>query len=174
MKIVIGVTSSISVYKACDLVRLFVKDNFDVHVVMSENATSLVSPLTFETLSGNFVYTKMYAENLREMGHIKLKDNALLFVIAPATANILGKIANGIADDLLSTTFLSMPCPVAVAPAMNPAMWTNPAVAHNVSVLKERGVTVIEPDSGTVACGDEGRGKLAKVETIFNECKKLI
>ncbi|MFW6366828.1 MAG: flavoprotein [Spirochaetota bacterium] len=174
MKIVLGVTSSISAYKACDLVRMYMKAGHDVFVVMSDNATRLVTPLTFETLSQNPVYTATFAEEHRRMGHIALKQNASLFVIAPATANIIGKIAHGIADDLISTTFLSMQCPVAVAPAMNPTMWKNPAVVGNIAVLERRGITVVPPSSGVVACGDAGTGKLADVETIFNETLKLL
>lgn len=174
MKIVLGVTSSISAYKACELLRLYAKAGHDVHVVMSSHALHLVTPLTFETLSGNMVYTDTFVTQRREMGHISLKEDAALFIIAPATANMIGKAANGIADDLISTTFLSMECPVALAPAMNPAMWNNAAVQHNISVLRERGVHIIEPDCGTVACGDSGKGKLADVQTIFNETQKLI
>jgi phosphopantothenoylcysteine decarboxylase/phosphopantothenate--cysteine ligase len=104
-KIILGVSSSISAYKAYDLTRLFVKEGYQVFVVLTENALNLVSPLTFETLSGNPVYTQSYTTDRREMGHISLKDNASLLLVAPATANIIGKFAGGIADDLLSTTF---------------------------------------------------------------------
>ncbi len=174
MKIVIGVTSSIAAYKACELVRLFVKDSHDVHVVMSEKATHLVGPLTFEVLSGNRVYTDMFSQSRREMGHIRLKENSSLFLVAPATANCIGKMANGIADDLISTTFLSMECPTAVAPAMNPAMWNNEAVQKNITVLRERNITIIGPVEGDVACGDTGTGKLADVRTIYTKASELI
>lgn len=165
-KIVIAVTSSISAYKACDLVRLFVKDGFNVFVTITENACKLVSPLTFQVLSGNPVYTDETLWEKKEMGHISLKDNADLFLIAPATANIIGKFANGIADDIVTTTFLAMKAPVLIAPAMNPDMYSHWAVQENIQKLKSRGVLFVEPDKGLVACGDEGQGKLADVDKI--------
>jgi phosphopantothenoylcysteine decarboxylase/phosphopantothenate--cysteine ligase len=173
-KIILGVSSSISAYKAYDLARLFVKDGFSVHTVLTENALNLVSPLTFETLTGNPVYTYSYAQDRREMGHISLKDNASLFLVAPATANVIGKFAGGIADDLLSTTFLSVDCPVMIAPAMNPNMYGHRAVQENMAKLKSWGVLFVEPETGIVACGDEGQGKLADIETIFKAAKNAL
>jgi len=173
-KIILGVSSSISAYKAYDLARLFVKDGFSVHTVLTENALNLVSPLTFETLTGNPVYTYSYARDRREMGHISLKDDASLFLVAPATANVIGKFANGIADDLLSTTFLSVDCPVMIAPAMNPNMYGHRAVQDNMAKLKSWGVFFVEPETGIVACGDEGQGKLADIETIFKAAKNAL
>lgn len=166
-KIVIGVSSSISAYKACDLVRLFVKGGFNVFVTMTENAAKLVSPLTLQALSGNPVYTDETLWEKKEMGHIALKDNADLFLVAPATANILGKFANGIADDIVTTTFLAMKSPVLMAPAMNPNMYSHWAVQENIEKLKSRGVLFVEPESGVVACGDEGQGKLADIDRIY-------
>ncbi|HOT44431.1 MAG TPA: flavoprotein [Spirochaetota bacterium] len=166
-KIILGISSSIAAYKACDLIRLFVKGGYSVHAVATENALHLVSPLTLETLSGNPVYSEQYSRERREMGHIELKSGASLFLVAPATANIIGKFAAGIADDLLSTTFLSVTCPVMVAPAMNPNMYLHPAVRRNIEILKAWGVAFIEPASGEVVCGDEGMGKLADVEDIY-------
>ena len=173
-KIVIGVSSSISAYKSCDLVRLFVKDGFDVFVTLTENAAKLVSPLTLQALSGNPVYTDQTLWEKREMGHISLKDDALLFLVAPATANILGKFANGIADDIVTTTFLAMKCPVLMAPAMNPNMYSHWAVQENIEKLKGKGVLFVEPDSGVVACGDEGQGKLADIEKIYRKALDVI
>ena len=173
-KIILGVSSSISAYKAYDLTRLFVKDGYSVFVVLTENALNLVSPLTFETLSGNPVYTFSYTRERREMGHISLKDNASLFLVAPATANVIGKFANGVADDLLSTTFLSVKCPVLVAPAMNPNMYSHRAVQENIAKLKTWGVQFIEPDTGLVACGDEGQGRLAEIDKIFEVARNVI
>ena len=173
-KIVLGVSSSIAAYKACDLTRLLVKAGFSVHPVLTENAVHLVTPLALETLSGNPVYTDSFVREKRGMGHIELKENASLFLVAPATANIIGKFANGIADDLLSTTFLSVNCPVVIAPAMNPNMWSHPAVQKNITKLKSWGITFIEPDEGVVACGDEGKGKLADIEKIFKEAVSVI
>jgi phosphopantothenoylcysteine decarboxylase/phosphopantothenate--cysteine ligase len=173
-KIIIGVCSSISAYKAYDLTRLFVKNGYDPHIVLTENALSLVSPLTFETLSRNPVYTKSFAAERREMGHISLKDNAALLLVAPATANIIGKFAHGIADDLLSTTFLSVTCPALIAPAMNPNMFANAAVQENIEKLRSRGVRFVEPAIGLAACGDEGQGRLAPIEDIFAAAKDIL
>ncbi len=166
-KIILGVASSIAAYKACDLVRLFVKGGYSVHVVATEHALHLVSPLALEVLSGNPVYSEQYPRERREMGHIELKTDASLLLVAPATANIIGKFANGIADDLLSTTFLSVTCPVLIAPAMNPNMYRHPAVKKNISTLTSWGVTFIEPAAGEAVCGDEGIGKLADIEEIY-------
>ncbi len=166
-KIILGVASSISAYKAYDLSRLFIKSGYDVFTIVTENALHLVSALTFETLTGNPVYTKSFVENNREMGHISLKEDAALFLVAPATANVIGKCANGIADDLLSTTFLSVTCPVLMAPAMNPDMWNHWAVQENIVKLKKHKVGLIEPATGEVACGDEGTGKLADIDQIY-------
>jgi phosphopantothenoylcysteine decarboxylase/phosphopantothenate--cysteine ligase len=174
IKIILGVTASISAYKACDLTRLFVKAGYSVYVAMTENAKELVTPLTFETLSGNPVYSDSFVKNMREMGHIELKKDASLFLVAPATANIIGKFAHGIADDLLSTTFLSVTCPVLIAPAMNPNMWVHPALQENIKRLKSWGTIFMDPEKGKVACGDEGEGRLANIEKIFEAAKSVI
>lgn len=166
-KIILGITSSIAAYKACDLVRLFVKGGYSVHVVATEHALNLVSPLTLEVLSGNPVCSEQYPRERREMGHIELKTDASLFLVAPATANIIGKFAGGIADDLVTTTFLSVTCPVLIAPAMNPNMYRHPAVKKNISTLKSWGVAFIEPAAGEAVCGDEGVGRLADIEEIY-------
>jgi phosphopantothenoylcysteine synthetase/decarboxylase len=166
-KIILGITSSIAAYKSCDLVRLFVKEGCRVHAVLTEHACHLVSPLTLEVLTGNPVYTSEYSEERREMIHIELKTDASLLLVMPATANIIGKFAHGIADDLLSTTFLSVACPVLIAPAMNPHMYNHPAVQDNMARLKSWGVKFIGPVFGEVVCGDEGAGKLADVNEIF-------
>jgi len=173
-KIILGVSSSIAAYKTYELVRLFFRQGYQVQVVLTKNALKLVSPLTFETLSGQPVYTDTFAEEKREMGHISLKDQAALFLVAPATANIIGKFASGIADDLLSTTYLSVTCPVLIAPAMNPNMYSHPAVQINIKKLLERGVKFIEPKHGHVACGDLGEGKLSPIEDIFQVALKLL
>jgi len=173
-KIVIGVSSSISAYKVCDLVRLFVKDGFNVFVAITENAGKLVSPLTLQALSGNPVYTDETLWEKREMGHIALKNDAALFLVAPATANIIGKFANGIADDIVTTTFAATKAPVLMAPAMNPDMYSHWAVQENIEKLKKRGILFVEPDSGVVACGDEGQGKLADIEKIYRTALDVI
>lgn len=172
-KVILGVTSSVSIYKSCELARLLVKNGYSVHTVMSVNATELIRPLLFENLTGNKVYTDLFAKDVHDMAHISLKENASVYIVAPATANSIGKFAHGIADDLISTTFLSVDCPVLVAPAMNPNMWSNPAVKDNIEILIKRGVHIIQPDSGHVLCGDEGTGKLANVERIYHETAKL-
>ncbi len=166
-KIILGISSSIAAYRSCDLVRLFVKGGYDVFPVLTRNAEWLVSPLALETLSGNTVTTDMFEGRQRGMGHIDLKQEASLMLVAPATANIIGKFAGGIADDLLSTTFLSVTCPVLIAPAMNPNMYNHPAVRRNIEILKGWGVRFIDPDEGEVACGDWGTGKLAGNEKIY-------
>jgi len=173
-KVILGISSSIAAYKACDLIRLFVKQGCSVHVVATEHALHLVSPLTLEVLSGNPVYCDQYSRDRREMGHIELKQDASLFLVAPATANVIGKFASGIADDLLSTTFLSVNCPVLIAPAMNPAMYAHPAVRENMKKLASWGVMFVEPDEGSVVCGDEGQGRLADIEKIFRTALNAI
>lgn len=173
-KIILGVSSSIAAYKACDIARTLTKDGYDVFCVLTQNATQLITPLTLQTLTGNPVYTTSFAIEWREMGHISLKDDARLLLVAPATANIIGKFAHGIADDLLSTTFLSVDCPVVIAPAMNPFMWNHMAVRYNIQKLREWGVLIVEPETGLVACGDEGQGRLASVEAICLAAKNAI
>jgi phosphopantothenoylcysteine synthetase/decarboxylase len=166
-KVILAVGSSISAYKSCDLARLFVKGGCNVFVVLTENATKLVSAITLETLTGNPVYTDQTLWEKHEMGHITLKDDAALFLAAPATANMIGKFANGIADDLVSTTFLAVTCPVLIAPAMNPNMYSHKAVQSNIKRLKEWGFGFVEPDDGQVACGDQGVGRLADINAIY-------
>ena len=173
-KVILGVSSSVSIYKACELARLLMKGGFSVHTVMTENATRLISPLLFETLTGNHVYTETFVRTHNLMGHINLKENAEALIVAPATANSIGKFANGIADDLLSTTFMSISCPALLAPAMNPEMWKSKALQHNIETLKSRGVQIINPISGHVVCGDEGTGKLAPVQDIYDKAISII
>jgi phosphopantothenoylcysteine synthetase/decarboxylase len=173
-KIVLAVSSSISAYKSCDLARLFVKGGYDVHAVLTDNAIKLVSPLALEALTGHPVYTNDTLWEKRQMGHIALKDDASLFLVAPATANIMGKFANGIADDIVSTTFLAMVCPVLIAPAMNPNMYSHPAVKSNIERLMGWGIRFVEPDAGLVACGDEGQGRLADINRIYEVACSVI
>lgn len=173
-KIILGVSASIAAYKAYDLTRLFVKEGFDVYNLLTENSLNLISPLTFETLSGNRVFIHSFSDEHHEMGHISLKQDAALFLVAPATADVIGKFASGIADDLLSTTYLSVECPVILAPAMNPAMYGHPAVQENLKRLKERGAHIVEPLTGDVVCGDKGIGKLADIEDIFRTSLDVI
>ena len=166
MKIVLGVTGSIAAYKACELVRLFVKRGDDVRVVMTAAAREFVTPLTFQTLSRNPVGIDQFALPVEwKPEHIAYAD-ADAVVVAPATANIIAKMAHGLADDLLSSTLLATRSPVFVAPAMNDGMWDNPATQANIEILKSRGVRFIDPDSGELACGTSGKGRFADPEEI--------
>ena len=165
--VVLGVTGGIAAYKACEILRLLQKRGMDVFVVMTKNATRFVSPLTFETLSGHPVAVDTFERPATwEVEHIALAKRADLFLIAPATANIIGKMACGIADDMLSTTVMATKAPVMIAPAMNTGMWDNPAVQQNLKTLADRGVHVVAPAVGYLACGDNGAGKLEDVEVI--------
>ncbi|GMQ60403.1 bifunctional phosphopantothenoylcysteine decarboxylase/phosphopantothenate--cysteine ligase CoaBC [Vallitalea sediminicola] len=166
--IVIGVSGGIAVYKVCDLVSKLKKLNADVHVIMTKSATEFVAPLTFGSLSLQPVVVDMFEKIVKwDIEHIALAKAADLFLVAPATANIIGKIANGIADDMLSTTIMATKAPIIIAPAMNTNMYENPIVQDNIKKLKSFGYKFIKPDSGRLACGDLGIGKLANVDTII-------
>lgn len=165
--VVIGVTGGIAVYKALDVISALRKKDIEVHVIMTESASKFVNPLTFQSISQNMVVTDMFAEpKAWEIQHISLAQKADLILIAPATANVIGKISNGIADDMLSTTVMATKAKVLIAPAMNTNMYQNPIVQNNISKLKDFGYKFIEPASGRLACGDIGIGKLADVNTI--------
>jgi phosphopantothenoylcysteine decarboxylase / phosphopantothenate---cysteine ligase len=173
--VVLGVTGGIACYKAVELVRLLVRDGFAVQVIMTRGAMEFVTPLTFQTLSGKPVASETF--NLTqesEIGHINLADSADLFVIAPATANVIGKMAGGIADDLLTTVLLATQAPVLVAPAMNIHMYENPLVQENIRKLRRVGYHFIEPAEGYLACGYEGKGRLPDPENIFETIKNLL
>ena len=173
--VVLGVTGGIACYKAVELVRLLVRDGFAVQVIMTRGAMEFVTPLTFQTLSGKPVASETF--NLTqesEIGHINLADSADLFVIAPATANVIGKMAGGIADDLLTTVLLATQAPVLVAPAMNIHMYENPLVQENIRKLRRVGYHFIEPAEGYLACGYEGKGRLPDPEKIFETIKNLL
>ena len=165
--VVIGVTGGIAVYKALDVISALRKKDIEVHVIMTESASKFVNPLTFQSISQNMVVTDMFAEpKAWEIQHISLAQKADLMLIAPATANVIGKISNGIADDMLSTTVMATKAKVLIAPAMNTNMYQNTIVQNNISKLKDFGYKFIEPASGRLACGDIGIGKLADVNTI--------
>ncbi len=169
-EIILGVTGGIAAYKAVELLRLLTKAGANVHVIMTKGATEFVTPLTFQTLSMNPVSTSLF--NLiseREIGHISLADRADLFIIAPATANIIGKLAGGIADDMLTTTVMATKAPVLIAPAMNVNMYQNPLYKENEAKLKAHGYQFVEPAAGLLACGWEGEGKLQEPRIIFEE-----
>lgn len=166
----IGVSGGIAAYKALDIVSALRKKDIDVRVIMTESATKFVTPLTFQSLSQNMVTTDMFAEpKAFEIQHISLAKRADVFLVAPATANIIGKVANGIADDMLSTTIMATKAKVIFAPAMNTNMYENKIVQSNIDKLKGLGYEFIEPASGRLACGDEGKGKLADVNTIIEK-----
>lgn len=168
--IVLGVTGGIAAYKACELVRALVKEGASVEVVMTQNAMEFVTPLTLQTLSGNKVATRPFDPVWEsEIGHISLADRADLVVIAPATASFVGKMATGIADSLLATLVLATLVPVIVCPAMNVNMYNNVAVQENIRKLRDRGVSIVEPSEGFLACGWEGRGRLPETEDIMSE-----
>jgi phosphopantothenoylcysteine decarboxylase / phosphopantothenate---cysteine ligase len=170
--IVLGVSGGIAAYKAVDLARRLIKEGYRVKTVMTANATRLVTPLTFESVTGSDVATSLFREGGQPMYHISLAQEADLVLVAPATADILAKMAAGIADDLLSTTLLSTRAPVIVAPAMNTSMYLHPATRHNLSVLRERGIVVVGPASGSLACGEEGEGRMVEPDELLEAVKR--
>ena len=172
-KIALAVSAGISAYKAIELLRMMIKEGSEVRVTMSANAGEFVTPLTFEALSGYPVYDKLFnSENSADMQHIRISEQADLLLVAPATASTLGKMANGLADDALSSLYLAFKGHVMVAPAMNGGMWENLAVQENIEKLKARGVEFVDPEVGTLACGSTGLGRLANLDTILNKVKK--
>ena len=174
-EIVLGVTGGIAAYKSAEIVSRLRHLGAHVHVIMTRNATEFVSPLTFQTLSANPVVTDTFAApEYWNVEHVALAKLADIFVVAPATANILAKMACGIADDMLSTTLLATKAPILAAPAMNTGMWTSAATQANVSVLQERGVHLIGPASGILACGDEGAGRMSEPEEIVHEIERIL
>jgi len=173
--IILGVTSSISIYKACEIIREFQKEDLDVHVVMTKNASRLISPRLFSSLSGNEVLLDLFDEaGSPSISHITLTQGADLLLVAPATANIIGKFASGVADDALSTVYTAADCPVVVAPAMNEKMYLHRSTYKNIQRLKSDGIKFIEPDKGYLACGDEGLGRLVSPCEIVKKCLEFI
>ena len=173
--IVLGVSGGIAAYKSCTLVREFVKRGANVDVVMTANATQFVTPLTMETLSNNPVSVDMFAtHDHRDVEHVSLAKKADLFVVAPATANVVGKYANGIADDMLTTTLMATTAPVVICPAMNVNMYNSAAYCANVATLKKRGVYFVDAESGFLACGDVGQGRLAEPKEIVVSCERIL
>jgi phosphopantothenoylcysteine decarboxylase/phosphopantothenate--cysteine ligase len=172
--IVVGVTGGIAAYKAVEVARQFTLLDCEVKVVMTGHATQLVGPATFRAITGNRVAVAMFAEEDAPIQHITLAREADLFVIAPATANILAKMAHGIADDLLSTTLLATRAPILVAPAMNREMWAHPATRANLETLKQRGVQIVGPESGSLACGEEGEGRMAEPDRIVESALNIL
>ena len=174
-EIVVGVTGSIAAYKAAEVVSQLVQRGAGVTVVMTRSATQFIGPLTFQTLTRRRVMIDQFdLESVVDPTHISLTDEADLVVIAPATANFLGKAAHGMADDMLTSLLLAVSCPVLVAPAMNDRMWAHPAVKENIEILKKRGYKFVEPDSGFLACGTYAKGRLANPAQIVSEIEKCV
>lgn len=172
-KILFVVTGGVAIYKSLSLIRLLRKADYEVRCVMTEPATKLIQPLLFETISCNPVRTDTFARKTgNDIEHIGLSRWADLAVIVPATANIIGKMANGIADDLASVTLLACNKKIMAVPSMNPAMWENSAFQRNLKQLEKDGVVVLEPAIGKVACGEHGKGRLPEPDEIFNHIKK--
>ena len=173
--IALGVSGGIAVYKAAALTSMLHKNGYEVHVLMTKNATEFVSPLTFETLSNNRVSVDTFDRNFEyNVQHIALAKKADLFVVAPATANVIAKFACGIADDMLTTTFLACRCQKLICPAMNTGMLENPATQQNIETLRRRGMKFLDAENGLLACGDIGKGRLAEPEEIFDYIEELL
>lgn len=174
--IILGVTGSIAVYKGADVANNLTKAGYNVDVIMTKSAMKFVTPLTFQTVTKNKVYIDMFDEiTPSEVKHISLAKKADVFLIAPATANIIGKLANGIADDFLSTVMLAVKDkPVYIAPAMNTNMYENPVVQGNINKLQSLGYKIIEPKESLLACGDLGKGAMAEVSNIIEIIKGII
>lgn len=173
--IVLGITGGIAAYKCPDLVRLLVKENHTVHVVMTQGAQQFVTPLTLQTLSKNPVHTDLFDLTQEQtIGHIQLADKADVVLVAPATANILAKVAHGICDDLLTTLICATKAKVVFAPAMNCHMWENKVTQRNVGMLKELGYQIIPPASGDLACGYTGEGRMPEPQAIIDILRKNV
>ena len=171
--VVLGVTGSIAAYKIACLASALVKQHADVHVIMTENATNFINPITFETLTSNKCLVDTFDRNFQfNVEHVALAKRADIFMVAPASANVIGKMANGIADDMLTTTILAAKCPKYVSPAMNTNMFENPIVQDNIKKLEHYGFHIIDPASGYLACGDTGAEKMPEPETLFSYIMK--
>ena len=172
--VVVGVSGGIAAYKTAYLVSALVKKGYDVHVIMTKNALEFISALTFETISGNAVITDTFHRSEEhDVKHVALAKKADMFIVAPATANMLSKIAGGIADDMLTTTLLAAKCPVVLAPAMNTAMYENAATQESIKILKERGYYVMDTGIGALACRDEGAGRMKEPDEILEYTEKV-
>ncbi|HEY0792398.1 MAG TPA: flavoprotein [Chthoniobacterales bacterium] len=175
MNIVLGVTASIAAYKAADLASKLTRQGCTVHVVMTKGALHFITPLTLQTLSRHPVTTDVFDEKADwHPGHIELADNAQLLLIAPATADVIAKLAHGFADDALTSIALASKAPLVIAPAMNGKMWLHPATQNNVDTLRSRGAEFIGPEEGLLACGYEGIGRLWPVDEIVTEVMRKV
>ena len=173
-KILLGVTGSIAVYKSADLIRRFKKDGYRVSVVMTREAEKFITPLTLGSLCGQKVFQDMFDDDSWRMNHIVLAKEIDLFLIAPATANVVGKIACGLADDLLTTIVLATKAKIIIAPAMNDEMFKNKIVQENIKKLKSLGMLFVPPVKGNLACGTYGDGHLAEIEDIVKTVKSIV
>lgn len=173
--VVLGVTGSIAAYKIANLASMLVKKHCDVHVIMTKNATNFINPITFETLTGNKCLVETFDRNFQfHVAHVSLAKKADVMLIAPASANVIGKLAHGIADDMLTTTALACKCKIIVSPAMNTNMYNNIIVQDNIKKLENYGFEIIKPDKGFLACRDEGDGKMPSEQVLFNYIEKEI
>ena len=173
-RIVLGVTGSIAAYKAAHLARMLAREGAELSVVMTRNACRLVSPRTFRALSRGAVLTRLFGRGEEPLPHVSLSASAEALLVAPATANVIAKMACGIADDLLSTTALAVDCPLVVAPAMNSRMWEHAATRANVETLLARGVKFVGPEEGVLASGEIGMGRMSEPERIIEELVRAL
>ncbi len=173
-KILIGITGGIAAYKICFLIRLFKKNGADVKIIVTPNALNFITKTTLESLSQNPVNIEQFNIKEYKPEHIALTDEADIFLIAPITANTIAKITHGICDNLLTSTFCAFKKPIVIAPCMNNNMWENPSVQNNIEILKSRNIKVIEPETGFLACGTEGKGRLADINKIFEAVKEIL
>ena len=173
--VVLGVTGSIAAYKIANLASALVKLHADVNVIMTKNATNFITPITFETLTGNKCLIDTFDRNFQfNVEHVALAKRADIFMVAPASANVIGKIAHGIADDMLTTTIMASKCPKLISPAMNTNMFENPILQDKLKILEKYGYEIINPASGYLACGDTGAGKMPEPETLLNYILRTI
>ena len=173
--VILGVTGSIAAYKIATLASMLVKKQASVHVIMTKNATNFINPITFETLTGHKCLVDTFDRNFEfQVEHVSMAKQANVVMIAPASANVIGKLAHGLADDMLTTTFLACKCPKIVSPAMNTAMFENPIVQDNLKILEKYGYEVIQPASGYLACGDTGAGKMPEAETLYQYIERTL
>ncbi len=174
-KIVLGITGGIAAYKSAELTRRLVEQGAEVHVLMTKAAQQFITPLTLQTLSGHPVHADLFSlTEEQEIGHIHLADTADLILVAPATADILAKVTHGICDDLITTVLCATRAPVLFAPSMNVHMWENPIVQENIRALKKHRYTILEPDSGYLACGYTGKGRLPEPDALIQAIQRSL